>query len=118
MSNKWIDIKKQEPGNCARILAFVGNSLGEGFPIVTGNVNLNYETNKKEFWVYVFDPESGADYSTEETLDIITHWMPIPEFPKEYFDEGAHMCVDEWSFSRPPMSIKERSPNYKGYDGK
>lgn len=87
MPNEWISVKEKEP--CVGSLIFETD----------GHLSIATE-------IFTIKTKSGLVYITEKTMDIlellcakgdvveiesinhITHWMPLPEPPKEGADNG------------------------------
>ena len=70
--NEWISVEDRMPINTDNILAF--NGYGG-----VGEYDIMYYTvhSKIHKWAFYYD------YDRSEEIVEITHWMPLPEPPKE-----------------------------------
>ena len=84
----WISVKDRLPGvgGCYLVCnAFCGNGLAfvADFSTCLENVDeYNFEGEKRPGW-FKYDDEYGF-----YEIDGITHWMPLPELPKETDTDG------------------------------
>ena len=78
MKNEWISVKKRLPKETGFYLTFNDNKIW---------IN-NFDAQKRKFgvwWHYRGDGKYVKNYRFIKT-DEITHWMPLPEPPKESED--------------------------------
>ena len=64
---KWISVKERLPENDDDVLIITEFGISMGCYVI-----------HRDFWVYYTNPDSN----------IVTHWMPLPEPPKEDAHEG------------------------------
>lgn len=65
---KWISVKDQLPAESEIVLVFAGNSR-------FGKYFIDY--------IAIFDDENGLPIWFDPPSTGITHWMPLPEPPKD-----------------------------------
>lgn len=68
MKSDWISTKKRLPPDNERVLTASKQNTGDGY---FWYVKTDFRKNGK--WVVAFD----------EPIEIVTHWMPLPELPEE-----------------------------------
>lgn len=67
----WVSVDERLPEEAGRYLCFLGNHPFGGFV-----KEATFNAKEKEFWWYEYN----------KPVPFITHWAPMPEFPKE--DDG------------------------------
>ena len=102
--SEWISVKDRLPETSMKNILFViytpaWHDLTDDFPederdfpeeieTVSGWIDV-FDNGKKRSWSWIVDggyqATIGNEYSEEETgcITYITHWMPLPEPPKE-----------------------------------
>lgn len=77
--NKWISVKKQLPPNNNEVFITDGESCASG-----------WYKKSDERWILdddLFEASNYDGYCHISIIEEITHWMGIPELPKERYDE-------------------------------
>lgn len=72
--NQWISIEERLPIECGPVLCYARDTSGEG------NVRILGTLRNGEFWFLQVD---GTQFSFPNLCLEVTHWMPLPEPPKE-----------------------------------
>ena len=67
---KWISVKECLPDNHGDFLTKIHCEKGDWIEVDT------FDHTKKEWW-------HDTGNRTEEATEFVTHWMPIPELPKD-----------------------------------
>lgn len=80
--SEWISVKDRLPRKQGKYLTVIGNPLGEyilllWFHPTAEKVSYEFMGNKNPIF-YESDSEWG-----NITYDNVTHWMPLPELPKD-----------------------------------
>lgn len=73
--SKWISVEERLPDNHGDFLTKIHCEKGDWIEVNT------FDHTEKEWWHDTGD-------RTEEATEFVTHWMPLPELPKELNDNG------------------------------
>lgn len=87
MPNEWISVKEKEPCVGSLVYDTEGQmSIATGiFSIKTKKETVYIEQTAMEVLEFLF---AKGDVKEAESIIHITHWMPLPEPPKEGADNG------------------------------
>lgn len=70
---KWISVKDEMPPMYRMVLITGNNSAGESFGVIKGS----YDGDKAQWY------RNDIGQYAKSRGDTVTHWMPLPEPPKE-----------------------------------
>lgn len=88
MPNEWTSVKDRLPNKNTKCLCYVSNPYGNYITTLTFATDL-HEIDKYDF--YNQHRSGFCDYDSEygwAEYENVTHWMPLPEPPKEGADNG------------------------------
>lgn len=73
--NRWISVGDKQPENNKLVLCYAQSTTGEGCCYILGTLS------NDEFWF--LQANDGQHLSFPNLHLVVTHWMPLPEPPKE-----------------------------------